>query len=121
MAVVILVVEYEAAIRILIRKILEQHGYKVYSAEDSQEALAILEVLDRQVDLILADLNVPTVDGKALDQHIGELAANVRVAYMTAKPPEWREHWPKSATILSKPFHPMELLAHIKQALAVSR
>jgi two-component system response regulator MprA len=60
----VMVVEDEPAIRGLLSLTLEAEDYRVESAGDGQEALDLLQ--HRRPDVILLDLMLPTMDGKAL-------------------------------------------------------
>jgi len=100
---VILVVENEVSVRTLIRRILEKRGYKVYSAENGKEALAILEALDRRVDLVLADMAMWRPD-----------SLGVPVTYMTGGDL-------KREDTLVKPFCSGDLLSYVEQALSTHR
>ena len=57
----ILVVEDDAELRGLFRRVLEKNGYEALEAADGQAAL---DVLDRQyIDLIISDIMMPVMDG----------------------------------------------------------
>lgn len=101
----ILVVENEVSVRTFIRRILEKRGYKVYSAENGQEALAILEALDRRVDLVLADMTDWRPD-----------SLGVPLTYMTGA-----ELQREDLSLLFKPFCSGELLSHVERALSNSQ
>jgi DNA-binding response OmpR family regulator len=59
----VLVVLSEDPLRALIRRTLEDEGYRVLEARDSAEALVALAVLERPLDLVLADLAEPGITG----------------------------------------------------------
>ena len=61
----ILVVDNDPAIRKHIRIILENVGYDILEAEDGQDAINLLNDGESSVvvDTIIADLNIPNVDG----------------------------------------------------------
>jgi CheY-like chemotaxis protein len=61
----VLVVEDEQDIREVVVEILEAEGFQVYSAENGQEAMAVLRTMP-QPALILADMMMPVMDGPAL-------------------------------------------------------
>jgi two-component system chemotaxis response regulator CheY len=61
-----LVVDDSRTIRIIIRRILIELGYEVCEAANGQEALAVLEAEKAIVDLILADWNMPVMNGLEL-------------------------------------------------------
>ena len=59
----ILVVEDDAELRQLFRRVLEKNGYEALEAADGQEAL---DVLDRQyIDLIISDIMMPVSGTRA--------------------------------------------------------
>ena len=68
----VLVVDDQSAARLLARTLLEKGGYEVEEAADGQEALEVLGA-EGPVALVLADLNMPRIDGLEL---IWEMRAN---------------------------------------------
>lgn len=57
----ILIVDDEASIRLTLSALLKRAGYEITSAENGEEAIAVLE---RQMfDLLLVDLKMPGIDG----------------------------------------------------------
>jgi CheY-like chemotaxis protein len=80
----ILIAEDYAANRELIRELLTLGGYRVLEASNGQEALE--KILEARPDLVLADIQMPTLDGYGLVQKIREnpLLADVRVIALTA-------------------------------------
>src|SRR5882757_5566291 len=80
----ILVAEDYAANRELIRELLTLGGYRVLEASNGQEAFE--KILEARPDLVLADIQMPTLDGYGLVQKIREnpLLADVRVIALTA-------------------------------------
>lgn len=65
----ILVVDDDAAIRIMLREVLEDQGYAVVSVSNGQEALRYLHESTRLPQLILLDLMMPVMDGWAFLNH----------------------------------------------------
>jgi CheY-like chemotaxis protein len=57
----ILIADDDPTIRIILRKVLEAQGYRIEEAEDGAKALA--SVAASPPDMILADLNMPGLDG----------------------------------------------------------
>jgi PAS domain S-box-containing protein len=55
----ILVVEDEAALRELVCRVLESHGYKILEAETGVKALEIWQTNKKKIDLLLTDLVMP--------------------------------------------------------------
>jgi two-component system chemotaxis response regulator CheY len=58
-----LVVDDSRTIRTIIRRILTQLGYEVCEAENGVEALKVLETEKTAVKLVLADWNMPEMNG----------------------------------------------------------
>lgn len=64
----IMTAEDSTSVRKAIQMTLEQDGYNVIEAIDGQDALEKLK--QKQVDMLLTDLNMPRMDGFALIQEV---------------------------------------------------
>ena len=62
----ILLAEDDSGIRQVVRHALETHGYKVLEARDGEEALRVLERHANPMDLLLTDVLMPRMNGRAL-------------------------------------------------------
>lgn len=80
---VVLVVDDEAGMRALARRILVGAGYGVVEAENGAEALAVMESKAR-VDFLIADLDMPVMRGEEMAKKIRALRPDLRVLYVTA-------------------------------------
>jgi CheY-like chemotaxis protein len=106
----VLVVDDEATVRSLTRRMLEEHGYSVIEAGDGFDALNLLESKGEHIDLVVADVVMPRLDGL-------ELARSMEV--MPHPPPILlMSGWGLSALeferpFLVKPFQAHELLATV--------
>jgi CheY-like chemotaxis protein len=78
----ILIVDDEPYNLMLSEVILKKHGAKTTCAESGKEALAKLE--DNYFDIILADLQMPEIDGYMLAQKIREKFVDVPLIALTA-------------------------------------
>jgi two-component system cell cycle sensor histidine kinase/response regulator CckA len=67
---VILVVEDNAAVRAAVRTSLERFGYTVLEASDGAQALRASSLQRRPTDLLLTDLMMPEVTGRALVEQL---------------------------------------------------
>src|SRR5262245_35949191 len=78
----ILVVDDEPNLRRVLRAQLERDGYDVHTAEDGEQALALLS--DHHIDLVITDLRMPKIDGMELLRRIGALEEGTPVVMITA-------------------------------------
>jgi len=80
----ILIAEDYPANRELIREVLELGGYRVLEASNGQEAFE--KIIEARPDLVLADIQMPTLDGYGLVERIRgtPLLAKTRVIALTA-------------------------------------
>jgi two-component system cell cycle sensor histidine kinase/response regulator CckA len=101
----VLVVDDEAPIRDLARRILEENGYQVTEASDGLEAISIL-AQEPKVDLLMADLAMPKLRGDALVCQIRCAHPDLKVLYVTGQIDslmDTRALWEDEA-FLEKPF-----------------
>ena len=80
--VTILVVEDNEHTRLLTEARLKRY-YNVVTAENGSDALDIF--YDRQIDLIVADIMMPVMDGYEMLKHLRENKEEVPVLFLTAK------------------------------------
>ena len=80
---VVLVVDDDARMRDLERRILESGPYDVIEASGAHEALSILRT-GRQVDLVIADLDMPEVSGEDMVMQIRSARPGQKVLYVSA-------------------------------------
>ena len=62
---------------------LSERGYEVCSAFDGEEALSI--ILDGDVELLLADIMMPKMNGFELARELRERSCNIPIIFMTAR------------------------------------
>lgn len=116
----ILLAEDEASLRKLTRATLEQNGYKVLEAKDGVEALAVSEACDLPIDLLLTDVVMPGMGGRALAQELTRRRPEMRVVYMsgyTGQGVGTQGPIDPGSDFLSKPFTRVVLARKIREAL----
>ena len=116
----ILLAEDEASLRRLTRATLEQSGYKVLEAKDGVEALALSEASDLPIDLLLTDVVMPGMGGRALAQELTRRRPEIRVVYMsgyTGQGVGTQGPIDLGSDFLSKPFSRVVLARKIREAL----
>lgn len=79
----ILVAEDDHAIRTLITTKLKQENYTIYTAENGEEALSVME--KHQVDLLISDIMMPVMDGYSLVNALRETKHTLPILMITAK------------------------------------
>jgi len=116
----VLVVEDEAGLRRVARRILEKHAYKVLTAADGEEALQVLADHLAGVDLVVTDLAMPKLGGAALYQRVqtelGPMRFLVASGYSALEAQE-RQDLPADLPFLSKPWTLAGLLVSVRAAL----
>ncbi|HXI13470.1 MAG TPA: response regulator [Thermoanaerobaculia bacterium] len=116
--VLILVVEDEMVTRVLIEGILSEAGYDVVQAEDGAEAL--LELGKRKFDLVLLDINIPTLDGLKLFEIMMRKGIDTPSIFVTAlSDAEIRSRGAEmgATDFLRKPVSKDVLLTRVRMAL----
>jgi CheY-like chemotaxis protein len=116
----ILLVEDEAAVRTLTKKILSQKGYRVLEASDGAIALRVAAAHVGEIDLVLTDVAMPNLGGRGMVEELRELSPGMRVLFMSGYPKE--EIFPEKGTAnrvpyLQKPFTSETLFSEVRAAL----
>jgi CheY-like chemotaxis protein len=115
----ILVVEDEAGIRALVRKILSRQGYEVLEAASGQEALTVLGSAAR-VDLLLTDVMMPGMNGVELSRQALSANPHLRVLFVSGYTDESvleAGEFPAGTAFLQKPFTLGGLLGKVREVL----
>lgn len=79
----VLLTEDDEAVRAFVRRALELDGYRVTTAEDGADSLAILEQNPDAFDLLLTDVKMPRMDGITLAKRARALSARLIIMLMT--------------------------------------
>jgi CheY-like chemotaxis protein len=116
----ILLVEDEAAVRTLAKKILSQKGYRVLEASDGAIALRLAAAHVGEIDLVLTDVAMPNLGGRGMVEELRELSPGIRVLFMSGYPKE--EVFPDRGSAnripyLQKPFTGETLFSEVRSAL----
>lgn len=77
----VLVVDDEAAIRLIATRLLRQLGYEVESADDGLDAVARLSRNDHGIDVVIMDGNMPRLDGVAAARQIHARFPDLPIIY----------------------------------------
>jgi PAS domain S-box-containing protein len=118
----ILVVEDEAGIRALIRKILRRQGYEVLEASNGEEALKLAGGGAAGIDLLITDVMMPQMGGHELSDRLREQHGEMKVLYVSGYTDDaaiYAGNLPPGTAFLQKPFTLGSLLDKVKEVLAV--
>ena len=117
----VLVVDDDARVRSLAVQILERGGDRVWQAANADDALAVLEDVDGAVDLLLADVMLPAINGADLAAAVRKRHRRVRVVFMSGfgeDDLEVRGAEEVGTAYITKPFSPEVLRLMVEGALA---
>ena len=117
----ILVVDDEAPIREALVRTLSAHGYRVYTAEDGTDALAVYFQRKGEISLVLTDLSMAQMDGVSLVRSLRRVDPKARIIVSSG-------HLQKEVmtvlsglgvkSFLNKPYTADKLLRSVHAALA---
>lgn len=113
----ILVVEHDAAVRHLIRRLLEVRGYTVEEADDGTRALQLLARQKLEIDLVLADTSLSTIDGLTFEHRLRTLPHSPRVLLMSGNAATTDDPANSSRPLLLKPFTSDSLSREVRRVL----
>ncbi len=117
----ILVVEDEAGIRALVRKILRRQGYEVLEAANGQDALALCHEHGQRVELLITDVLMPQMGGRELVERLQTQGHDMKVLYVSGYTDDttvYSGDLPPGTAFLQKPFTLGSLLDKVKEVLA---
>ena len=98
----VLVVDEDPIWRLAIDRQLEMLGWNVLTLNNGEEAIRVVE-RGFAVDVLLAELRLPDIDGRQVAWAICRLLPDVRLAFMAFTAPDGRLE-PANAPLLMKPF-----------------
>jgi CheY-like chemotaxis protein len=116
----ILLVDDEKALRRLAKRVLSEAGYRVLEASDGAMALRVAAEEVGEIDLVLTDVEMPTLGGRGMVDELHELSPGMRVLFMSGYTDNeiLRRGIRASETeFLQKPFTAQSLRAAVKAVL----
>jgi len=116
----ILLVEDEESLRRLTRASLESSGYKVLDSGDGLDAVEVSKRYQGSIDLLLTDIVMPGMGGRALAEELIRTRPEIRVVYMsgyTGQAVGSQGPVDPGSHFLAKPFTRDVLLSKIRGAL----
>ena len=122
MAVNLLVADDDDLLRDLVKEVLEEEGYRVYTAKDGQEAVDVFWNTP-DIALVILDIMMPKMDGMEVLEEIRE-RTDVPILMLTALGDSSSElaclrHG--ASDFVSKPFHYDILVERVKNLLRLTK
>ena len=117
----ILVVEDEPAVRQLVERVLRKRGYTVLLAATPSEASEITLREKKPIQLLISDVVLPQMSGRALAQEILPNQPGMRVLYMSGYTDDAIVHHgvlDPGTPFLQKPFTPDSLARKVREVLS---
>ncbi len=118
---IVLVVEDEAAMREVTRRILARNNYHVVAVASGQEALNVVTRQAAHIDVLLTDVIMPQMQGKELADKIRILRPSARVVFMSGYTQgllSAQGVLEPGVHLIEKPFSETSLLAKLREVLS---
>lgn len=112
---VILVVDDDESVRGMVSVLLTAEGHRIVTAVNGAEAVAVYRSFPSQIDLVITDLDMPTMDGVQEILRIRMTKPDAKFICMTGGSPD---RCPKDVVLMDKPFAIGEFLGAVKKLLA---
>jgi len=116
----VLLVEDEAKLRSLVRRVLETEGYLVLEALDCMEALLIASRHKGHIHMLLTDVVMPVMSGCELAERLAKRRPEMKILYMSGYTDDriFRHGILESGVaFLQKPFAPESLAHKVREVL----
>ena len=116
----VLLVEDEPHMREIAARALQAEGYRVYQAGNGKEALEVLASHDGAIQLVVSDIAMPVVSGRALRTQLSDQRAGVPVLLISGYS---RDDLRRRGLVddddqfLQKPFAPVDLARKVRELL----
>jgi signal transduction histidine kinase len=116
----ILLVEDEAGIRALVRKILRRENYNVLEAGSAEEAITMASSMPGRIDLLVTDVMLPGASGRELAEKLRESRQDIKVLYISGYTDDDAVRSgaiPSGSKFLQKPFTLGSLVGKVRESL----
>ncbi|HEV8540922.1 MAG TPA: response regulator [Verrucomicrobiae bacterium] len=117
---VILIVDDEIGIREFLSAYLQSKDFNILTAASAEDALHVWAEWENRIDLLVTDIVMPGMNGKALAEKLLEQKPSLHVIFMSGYLPEEIAEETLDGVFFKKPFHPHEFLGKIREVLRKS-
>jgi len=120
----VLLVEDEKLVLELVKETLKMDGYKVISAPEPETALKLAAATDERIDILVTDVVMPGMNGRALYDAISARRPDIKVLYMsgyTANANISRGVLDSGINYIQKPFSIATISAKVREVLDGNR
>lgn len=118
----ILLVDDDDFVRNVVKDMLEEAGYRVFSMESGEKAISFFRVNHNLVDLLVSDVVMPKMDGREMYEHLKRLKPGLPVVFISGYPADILNQLQESENIkfLGKPMNQETLVKTIQDVLPYS-
>jgi PAS domain S-box-containing protein len=116
----ILLVEDNARVRSLARRILAERGYRILEAQHGEDGLKVADLHKGEIDIVVSDIVMPLMNGDEMARILRQRVPGLKVLFMSG----YNESLQLGDTLttgnsefLAKPFHPGELAEKVRGLL----
>jgi len=116
----VLIVEDDASVRQLAKRSLEAQGYSVLIAVDGQEGLKTAREHAGRIHLVLADVVMPQMDGRAMGDWLKAVFPEIKILFTSGyvAPDDANDRlFESGAGFLPKPFNTATLVLKVREIL----
>jgi DNA-binding NtrC family response regulator len=116
----VLLVEDAEPLRKLAQSFLAEHGFQVLSAANGEEAIELAKTSRRPIHLLLTDVVMPGMNGRALAEQLLPVHPKIRILYMSGYTDSFiagHGVLEPGTQLLHKPFTEQALLRKVRQVL----
>ena len=113
----ILVVEDDAAVRLLVVEVLGDLGYQVMEATEANAAMALIQS-DARIDLLVSDVGLPGMNGRQLADLARQRRPDLRILFMTGYAAQAASSGflEPGMDLIAKPFSIDAFVNHVQRA-----
>lgn len=114
----ILLVDDEKPVRLVAHTALEENGYRVMSAENGADAIALLADHKSEIRAVVLDMMMPVMDGWMTSQAIAKMTPSMPIIATSGFQDRWGERRPENIIeLIEKPYTAEKLLTSLRAVL----